>query len=98
MRQLLIAGEDMIKTDSDRIFIEWDKPISREAVCEKLGILKNALESVCGTADQAPVVDALKKSFRHTATPKQSTTQPPQSASLPATAAPNNEPTEENAG
>ena len=59
--ELLIAGEDMIKTDSDRIFIERDKPVSREAVCDKLGILKNALESVCGTADQTPVVAALKK-------------------------------------
>ena len=96
--ELLIAGEDMIKTDSDRIFIERDKPISREAVCEKLGILKNALESVCGTADQAPVVDALKKVVPTYRDPETVNNSAAAERELASHCGANNEPTEENAG
>lgn len=59
--ELLIAGEDMIKTDSDRIFIERDKPISREAIAEKLSILRAALDEVRNSSDQTPIISALKK-------------------------------------
>lgn len=59
--ELLIAGEDMIKTDNDRIFIERDKPISREAVDEKLSILREALDTVCGDFDQALIIEALRR-------------------------------------
>lgn len=96
--ELLIAGEDMIKTDSDRIFIERDKPISRETVCEKLGILKNALESVCGTADQAPVVDALKKVVPTYRDPETVNNSAAAERELASHCGANNEPTEENAG
>ena len=70
----------------------------REAVCEKLGILKNALESVCGTADQAPVVDALKKVVPTYRDPETVNNSAAAERELASHCGANNEPTEENAG
>ena len=73
-------------------------PFIQDYVCEKLGILKNALESVCGTADQAPVVDALKKVVQTYRDPETVNNSAAAERELASHCGANNEPTEENAG
>ncbi len=58
--ELLIRDEEMTKTDNDRIFIEKDRPFTREEIGEKLAVLAEALEKV-RDVDQTPVVEALRQ-------------------------------------
>ena len=44
--ELLIKGENLDKTDNDLIFIEKDKPFTREEIDEKLDILRDAIISL----------------------------------------------------
>lgn len=55
--ELLIRTEEMDKTENDLIFIERDKPLSEEAIREKLDILKAAL----ATGHNHVVKEALMK-------------------------------------
>ena len=55
--ELLIRTEEMDKTENDLIFIERDKPLPEEEICEKLTILKEALE----TGHNSAVKEALMK-------------------------------------
>lgn len=59
--ELLIRDEEMTKTASDRIFIEKDKPLDREAVAEKLSVLAEALEASAAGLTQDAVIAALKQ-------------------------------------
>jgi len=59
--ELLIGGEEMTKTDHDRIFIEKDKPVDREGVERMLTILTEALEKSAESLDQSYVVEALRQ-------------------------------------
>ena len=43
--ELLMNSQTLTKTDNDLIFIEKDTPLSKEAIEEKLQVLRNALES-----------------------------------------------------
>lgn len=43
--ELLMNSDTLTKTDNDLIFIEKDTPLSKEAINEKLEILRNAIES-----------------------------------------------------
>lgn len=43
--ELLMNSQTLTKTDNDLIFIEKDTPLSKEAINEKLEILRNAIES-----------------------------------------------------
>jgi hypothetical protein len=40
-----VKGEDLGKTENEKIFIEKDKPLNEAEIEKKLGILKKALES-----------------------------------------------------
>ena len=55
--ELLIRTEEMDKTENDLIFIERDKPLTLEAIREKLDILKKAIE----TGHNSKVKEALMK-------------------------------------
>lgn len=55
--ELLIRTEEMDKTENDLIFIERDKPLPEEEIREKLGILREAIETGHNTA----VREALMK-------------------------------------
>ncbi len=55
--ELLIKTEELDKTENKMIFIERDKPLSREAIAEKLEILSRALE----TEDDEEIRVALKQ-------------------------------------
>ena len=55
--ELLIKTEELDKTDNDMIFIERDKPLSREEIDAKLEILREALK----TEDNETVRQALKE-------------------------------------
>jgi len=59
--ELLIGGEEMTKTDHDRIFIEKDKPVDRDGVEKMLTILSEALEKSAESLDQSYVVEALRQ-------------------------------------
>ena len=59
--ELLIGGEEMAKTDHDRIFIEKDKPVDRDGVEKMLTILSEALEKSAESLDQSYVVEALRQ-------------------------------------
>ena len=43
--ELLIKTEELDKTDNDMIFVERDKPLSRDEIEEKLDVLRKALQS-----------------------------------------------------
>ncbi|MBR2354023.1 MAG: polysaccharide biosynthesis protein [Clostridia bacterium] len=65
--ELLIANERMSRTENKMIFIEYDTPLSREAVEEKLAILRNALETAKGELESEAIRKAMKEvvpSFR----------------------------------
>lgn len=55
--ELLIKTEEMDKTENKLIFIERDKPLSAEAIREKLDILREALS----TGSNTKVKEALKQ-------------------------------------
>jgi len=55
--ELLIKTEEMDKTENDLIFIERDKPLSKEEIQKKLDILKEAL----ATGHNTTVKEALMK-------------------------------------
>lgn len=55
--ELLIRTEEMDKTENDLIFIERDKPLTEEAIREKLTILNEAIE----TGHNDTVKEALMK-------------------------------------
>ena len=57
--ELLIKTEELDKTDNKLIYIERDTPPSREAVAEKLAILKKAVADAGDTDDSAAIRDAL---------------------------------------
>ncbi len=57
--ELLIKTEEMEKTENKMIFIERDTPLSREAVEEKLDVLRNALLSVRKSGNKEEIRQAL---------------------------------------
>ena len=57
--ELLIKTEEMEKTENKMIFIERDTPLSREAVEEKLDVLRNALLSVRKSGNKEVIRKAL---------------------------------------
>jgi FlaA1/EpsC-like NDP-sugar epimerase len=59
--ELLIKTEDLDKTDNDLIFIEKDAPLTREAVEEKLGILRLALAEGENEVESQCIRDAMKR-------------------------------------
>ena len=48
--ELLIKTEELDKTDNDMIFVERDKPLSREEIDRKLDILREALKTESNSA------------------------------------------------
>ncbi len=54
--ELLIASEDKTKTENDLIFIETDKPFTRQEVEDKIDILKSAI-----LVDNSTIKKALKQ-------------------------------------
>ena len=58
--ELLIKTEDLTKTDNNMIFIEQDSPLSREAVEEKLAILKKAVLDAEGEIGAISITEAMK--------------------------------------
>lgn len=57
--ELLIRTEELYKTDNNKIFIEKDKPFSREEIRDKLKILKNALDSGSNRAVKQAIMDIV---------------------------------------
>ena len=57
--ELLIKTEELDKTENKLIYIERDTPPSREAVAEKLAILKKAVADAGDTDDSTAIRDAL---------------------------------------
>ena len=55
--ELLVKTEELDKTENSLIFIERDKPLSREEINEKLDILRQA----CETGSDEQVKAALKQ-------------------------------------
>ncbi len=58
--ELLMKTENLDKTPNNMIFIERDAPLSREALEEKLTILKNALEQTASTSESDFVKEAVR--------------------------------------
>jgi FlaA1/EpsC-like NDP-sugar epimerase len=59
--ELLMRDEDLIKTDNEKIFIESDKPYSREQIEEKLSILLSAVEASADLIGSNIVKEAIKQ-------------------------------------
>ena len=59
--ELLIKTEHLEQTENKKIFIEKDTPLTREAVNEKLDILRAALESARNEIASSAIKDAFKK-------------------------------------
>lgn len=59
--ELLIKSETLGKTQNDMIFIEKDTPLSREAVEDKLDVLRRALDAYTENPDSAVIKDAIKR-------------------------------------
>jgi FlaA1/EpsC-like NDP-sugar epimerase len=59
--ELLMKGEDLVKTDNEKIFIEQDKPYTRAQVEEKLRILLMAVEAASDDVSSTAVRDAIKQ-------------------------------------
>ena len=55
--EMLMKSETLSKTDNNMIFIEKDKPYSREEVAEKMEILRAAID------DYDTVGEGMKKAF-----------------------------------
>ena len=55
--ELLVKGEDMTKTASEKIFIEKDQPLTKEEIQKKLDLLQAA----CDTTDDEKVKEALQQ-------------------------------------
>lgn len=55
--ELLIKTETLTRTDNSMIFIERDKPLTREEIEEKLDVLREAL----ATGDDALIREAMKR-------------------------------------
>ena len=55
--ELLVRGEELSKTENEKIFIEKDTPLTEAEIDEKLGILRHALE----TRSNRAVKQALKE-------------------------------------
>lgn len=60
--ELLMKSENLDKTSNNLIFIERDAPLSREALEDKLNILKNALEHSASASE----LDYVKEAVRNT--------------------------------
>ncbi len=58
--ELLIKTETLDKTGNDLIFVERDKPLTREAVDEKLDVLRGALDIYSETLDKSLIKDAIR--------------------------------------
>ena len=60
--ELLIKTQTRLsKTSNDLIFSEADDPLSREAVEEKLAILRQAVETAGGSLESSVIRDAMKR-------------------------------------
>ena len=59
--ELLIKTEELDKTDNKLIYIERDTPPSREAVAEKLAILKKAVAEAGDDDESAAIRNALMR-------------------------------------
>ena len=59
--ELLLKTETMEKTGNDMIFIETDTPYTREAIEEKLAMLKQAVADTVDELKSEKVFDAMKK-------------------------------------
>ena len=59
--ELLIKTEHLEQTENKKIFIEKDTPLTREAVNEKLDVLRAALESARNEIASSAIKDAFKK-------------------------------------
>ncbi len=59
--ELLIKTEHLEKTDNRKIFIERDRPLSREEVSEKLAILRDAVAETKGEIASPLIKEAMKK-------------------------------------
>jgi FlaA1/EpsC-like NDP-sugar epimerase len=59
--ELLMKNETLVKTDNKMIFIEKDKPYSREEISEKLDILLGAVQSSKTSIGSDAIKDAIKK-------------------------------------
>jgi FlaA1/EpsC-like NDP-sugar epimerase len=59
--ELLIKNEELDKTENSMIFIERDRPLSREAVDEKMKILKDAVSEAKDELESDIVKAAMKK-------------------------------------
>ncbi len=57
--ELLIRTEEMDKTDNELIFIERDKPLSKEEIEEKLEILREALKTGSNRAVKAALMKVV---------------------------------------
>ena len=58
--ELLIKTEELEKTDNDLIFIERDKPLSRECVEDKLEVLREAVKANEGVIASGAITAAMK--------------------------------------
>ena len=58
--ELLIKTETLEKTDNDMIFVEKDKPYTREEIDEKISMLVKVVEETSGELKSAKIVDAMK--------------------------------------
>ena len=56
--ELLIHSETHVKTTDDKIFIEWDTPLSREEIEERLTMLRRTVEQV-ENGEEVSVREAL---------------------------------------
>lgn len=59
--ELLIKTEELVKTSNDLIYIEKDKPLTREEVGERLSILLHAVESCETSLDIEPIKGAMRQ-------------------------------------
>ncbi len=59
--ELLIKTEQLEKTDNKKIFIERDRPLSREEVRDKLIILRDAVAAAKGEIASPLIKEAMKK-------------------------------------
>jgi FlaA1/EpsC-like NDP-sugar epimerase len=58
--ELLIKTEELEKTENDLIFVERDKPLSRECVEDKLEILREAVKANEGMIAASAITEAMK--------------------------------------
>ena len=58
--ELLIKTEELDKTENNLIFIEKDTPLSREAVSEKLEVLRRAILEASAEIESSIIRDAMK--------------------------------------